>query len=290
MSVEIIQQRLLQYNCQTVLEQENALKEIAQEIALLALARSGFFRIAAFQGGTCLRILYGLERFSEDLDFVLEKPDKKFVWETYVHNMQEEFSAYGFKLEVKDRAKLDNVIRTAFLKADSEGGMLVIKDLRTNKPQLRIKLEIDTNPPAGSNYELKYLDFPSAYSVKTQDLPSLFAGKCHALLCRDYIKGRDWYDFIWYVSRNTPINFNLLNNALVQAGPWKNQELHITQKWFLGELRNKINMIDWAVAKRDVEKFLRPREMFSLEAWSKEFFISRLEKLNEYLINEDIAP
>src|SRR5258707_14733715 len=100
MSIEVIQQKLLTYQCQTVLDQENALKEIAQEIALMALSRAGFFRVAAFQGGTCLRILYGLERFSEGLDFVLEKPDKYFDWDTYVKRMREEFSAYGYSLEV----------------------------------------------------------------------------------------------------------------------------------------------------------------------------------------------
>src|SRR5580704_4723863 len=201
MSVEIVQQRLLGYDCKTVLDQENALKEIAQEIALMALSRAGFYKIAAFQGGTCLRILYGLERFSEDLDFVLEKPDKNFNWETYIKNMREEFNAYGYSLDIINRTKLDKVIKTAFLKADSSGGMLIIKDSRSHRPKLQIKLEIDTNPPDGSRYELKYLDFPLAYSVQSQDLPSLFASKNHALLCRDYIKGRDWYDFSWYVAK-----------------------------------------------------------------------------------------
>src|SRR5579863_1050930 len=107
MSVEIIQQKLLSYQCQTVLDQENALKEIAQEIALMALSRAGFFRIAAFQGGTCLRILYGLQRFSEDLDFVLEKSNPNFDWDQYIKNMREEFSAYGYSLEVRNKKKLD---------------------------------------------------------------------------------------------------------------------------------------------------------------------------------------
>ena len=283
MSVEIIQQKLLSYQCQTLLEQDNALKEIAQEIALMALSRAGFFRVAAFQGGTCLRILYGLERFSEDLDFVLEQPDKLFQWSKYIDNIREEFNLYGYKLEIGDRHKLEKTVKIAFLKADSIGGMLIIKDSRTNRIKLKIKLEIDTNPPQGSLYELKYLDFPLPYSVKTQDLSSLFAGKCHALLCRDYIKGRDWYDFIWYISRQTPINFNLLKNAIFQAGPWQSQNLDVTQEWFLHELTNKINTIDWNQAKQDVARFLRPRELATLELWSKEFFISRLQKLGGYL-------
>lgn len=283
MSIEIIQQKLLTYQCQTILDQENALKEIAQEIALMGLSRAGFFRVAAFQGGTCLRILYGLERFSEDLDFVLEMPNKNFNWDIYIKNMREEFNAYGYSLDVTNKIKLDKTIKTAFLKADSEGGILVIKDSRTNRSKLQIKLEIDTNPPAGSTYELKYLDFPLAYSVQSQDLPSLFASKNHALLCRDYIKGRDWYDFIWYVSRQIPINFSLLSHALEQAGPWQGQHISVTPAWLLQELINKINQIDWVIAKNDVARFLRPKELLTLDVWSKEFFLSRVDKLAGYI-------
>src|SRR5476651_1439013 len=133
MSVEIIQQKLLAYECRTVLEHENALKEIAQEIALMALSRAGFFRVAAFQGGTSLRILYGLDRFSEDLDFVLEKPNLHFSWQPYLNRMNEEFNAYGYSLTATDKTKLEKSIRTAFLKADSTGGILLLKDLRTNR-------------------------------------------------------------------------------------------------------------------------------------------------------------
>jgi predicted nucleotidyltransferase component of viral defense system len=283
MSVAIIQEKLLTYQCQTVIEQENALKEISQEIALMALSRAGFFRVAAFQGGTCLRILYGLERFSEDLDFVLTKPDSWFLWDKYVNNMREEFSAYGFTLDVQDRAKLEKSVRIAFLKADSTGGLLILKDSRTHRPKLKIKLEIDTNPPEGSKYEIKYLDFPLSYSIKTQDLPSLFAGKCHALLCRPYIKGRDWYDFSWYIARQTSINFTLLNNAIAQAGYWKENHTPVTPQWLLHELKKKISHIDWKAAKQDVARFLRPRELSTLALWSKEFFLSRLDKLSVYL-------
>lgn len=277
MSVEVIQQKLLSYQCQTVIEQENALKEIAQEIALLALSRSGFFQKAAFQGGTCLRILYGLERFSEDLDFVLEEADADFTWDQYITHMHDEFELYGYVLELVNRDKLDKVIKTAFLKAESLGGILVIKDMRSNRPKLQIKLEIDTKPPQGSLYELKYLDFPLPYGIKTQDLPSLFAGKIHALLCRPYTKGRDWYDFVWYVSRNTPINFSLLNYALLQKSPW--QEVVNDKKWIFEKLAEKIDQINWIEAKKDVERFLKPREFATLDLWSKEFFLSRLDKL-----------
>lgn len=283
MSITVIQQRLESYQNKTVLEQEHALKEIAQEIALMALSRAIFFKIAAFQGETSLRILYGLQRFSEDLDFVLDHSDKQFDWHDYLAPMQEEFSAYGFLLEVKEREKLENSIKIAFLKVDSEGGLLILKDSRTNKPKIKIKLEVDTNPPIGSEYELKYLDFPLAYSVKTQNLPSLFAGKCHALLCRNYIKGRDWYDFVWYVSRKTTVNFILLQSALDQAGPWQKRHITVTPQWFIEQLKAKIMTIDWQVAKQDVARFLKPREYSTLDVWSVDYFISRVENLANYM-------
>lgn len=283
MSIHLIQQRLSTYQCQTVLEQDNALKEIAQEITLMTLSRTGFFRAAAFQGGTCLRILYGLERFSEDLDFVLLKSDPDFQWSQYIANMREEFAVYGYTLAVEDRSKVEKAVKMAFLKADSVGGLLILKEADTNRPKLKIKLEVDTNPPAGSEYELKYLDFPLPFSVNVQDLPSLFAGKCHALLCREYVKGRDWYDFIWYIARRTPINFELLTSALNQVGPWQAEGVTATPQWLLQQLLTKIATMDWQAAKQDVVRFLRPREAATLELWSHEFFLSRVEKLADYL-------
>lgn len=279
--ISIIQEKLLSYECQNILEQENALKEIAQEIALMALSKAGFFEVAAFQGGTCLRILYGLNRFSEDLDFVLVKPNENFNWEKYLNNVSQEFSAYGFELEVRERKKIDKVVQSRFLKAHSLGGILILKDPRTHIPKLRIKLEIDTNPPGGSEYELKYLDFPISFSIRTQTLPSLYAGKCHALLSRKYTKGRDWYDFTWYVAKNTPINLNLLYQALLQSEPkkWNTVKSSQIKNKVISELEQKIKSIDWEKTKQDVAQFLRKRELESLKVWSEAFFLSRLEKL-----------
>jgi hypothetical protein len=157
--------------------------------------------------------------------------------------------------------------------------MLVLKDARTNRPKLQIKLEIDINPPGGSTYELKYLDFPLPFSIYSQDLPSLFASKSHALLCRDYTKGRDWYDFIWYVSMQETINFSLLNNAINQKGPWEDQNILVTPEWFTQKLREKIISINWDEARKDIARFLSPREADALAVWSKEFFLSRVDKL-----------
>ncbi len=208
MSIKIIQDRLDSYHCKTALEEELALREITQEVALAALARTDFFMFAAFQGGTCLRIFYGTNRFSEDFDFILKEPDKSFDLQPYLKGLLDELLAYGSELELTDRSKAKMAVKKAFLKDASIGKLLQLNHLRANRSRrkIRIKLEIDTNPPAGSNYEMKYLDFPFVSSVTVQDLPSLFAGKLHALLCREYAKGRDWYDFIWYTSRGAEIN------------------------------------------------------------------------------------
>lgn len=283
MSVELIKQRLASYKINTVLDQENAHKEIVQEIALMALSRAGFFRVAAFQGGTCLRILYGLQRFSEDLDFVLLNADHQFDWKMYIEQMQEAFDAYGYTLSVTVKSRLGKAIQLAFLKAESQGGILVVKDNRTNRSKLQIKLEVDTNPPAGSQFEMKYSDFPMPFNLQAQDLPSLFASKCHALLCREYVKGRDWYDFSWYVARGSEINFQLLSHALDQSGPWAGRNIVVTDIWLVNELNQKISKIDWMSARQDVARFLSAKELPTLDLWGNEFFHSRVNKLADNL-------
>ena len=193
MSVKIIQERFDAYQCGSQQEEENALREISQEIALAALSRVDFFKKAAFQGGTCLRIFYGLERFSEDLDFILKSPNKDFSLEPYIRNMALEFRSYGYRLEVSDRSKPENTVKKCFLKDDSLGKVLNLTHLKgaTNVRKIKIKLEVDTNPPAGSGFVNKFLDFPFPFAVTLQDMDSLFAGKSHALLCREYTKRRD---------------------------------------------------------------------------------------------------
>jgi predicted nucleotidyltransferase component of viral defense system len=285
MSLQIIQEKLDSYQCKTEQEETNALKEITQELALAALARSNFFKTAVFQGGTCLRILYGLDRFSEDLDFVLKEPSSAFSFEPFLASMKLEFEAYGYHLQVQDRKQVDKAVKNIFLKDASIGKLL---SLNFNRPRInplpiKVKLEVDTNPPAGSAFEDKYLDFPFPSAIIVQDLPSLFAGKMHALLCRDYIKGRDWYDFAWYVSRKTPLNFALLSNALDQAGPWKGQSLRVDKDWVLTELAKKIRSIRWRAAQDDVRRFIKPNQIPSIELWGEPFFLDRLEKLRTVL-------
>ena len=189
--IELLQQRLAQYAIDGAEQQEQALKEMLQELTLYALWREGFFEAAAFQGGTCLRILYGLPRFSEDLDFILQKPDPNFSWAGVLKGVTEILAEFGVAAELVDRSRADRAVRQAMLKDDSLGGQLNLKfaDLPPGR-KLRIKLEIDTNPPAGSAWDQRFHDFPTDFSVLVQDLPSNFALKLHALLCRPYIKER----------------------------------------------------------------------------------------------------
>lgn len=285
MATGIIQNRLTQYNCATALDEENALKEITQEIALLALSRRNFFEIAEFHGGTALRILYGLQRFSEDLDFALLVPDITFDLMPYIKELANEFREFGYDIEIQDRSKANNNIRKAFLKDNSLGKILELNFPlhKRNPKKIQIKLEVDVNPPLGAKTELKFLDFPLPYGILAKDLPSSFSGKLHALLCRSYLKGRDWYDFIWYVSRETQINFNLLNNAIKQNGPWAGSDETINSKWLMDHLSEKIETINWNDAKLDVAKFLKPIEQDALKVWGIDFFHSRLKKLECYL-------
>ena len=281
MSVKMIQDRLDGYDCQSTLEEEQALREITQEIVLAALGRTDFFQKAGFQGGTCLRIFHGVNRFSEDLDFALQRADGAFVLKPYLAALAKELSAFGYGLEIDDRSRVDHAVRMAFLKDDSLGNLLRLNYKPATGPsrKLRIKLEVDCNPPTGSTFEIKYLDFPFPSAVCVFDLPSLFAGKLHALLCREYLKGRDWYDFIWYTARKTPINHGLLSSALMQTGPWKGEQVRTDRDWCVAHLKAKIEATDWKHARLDVRRFVRPNELPSLDLWNRDFFLAQCDKL-----------
>ena len=281
MSIKLIQDRLNSYNCKSELEEEHAVREITQEVALAALSRTGFFKYGIFQGGTCLRIFYGLNRFSEDLDFILKQPNPNFKLQPHLQSLSEELKAYGYNVEITDRSKTDIAVRKAFIKDDSLGKVLQLNHEGKTGPfrKIRVKLEVDTNPPSDSETQIKYLDFPFVSSVTAQDKPSLFAGKIHALLCREYIKGRDWYDFLWYTSQGVKINYKFLASALRQQGPWKSQAIDVNLDWCMAELEKSIESIDWKTTANDVQRFVRVAEQPSLNLWSKELFLAQLEKL-----------
>lgn len=285
MSTKIVQDRFEGYGCASRQEAENAMAEISQEIALAGLSRSDFFKQAAFQGGTALRILYGVQRFSEDLDFALKQPNPNFKLTPYLEGLKIEFEAYGVDVDVVDRSKTGESLRKAFVKSDSMGKILSLSniDLEGRLKTIKIKFEVDSNPPTGGNCETKYLDFPFPFPITTHDAPSLFAGKSHALLCREYVKGRDWFDFAWYVGRKTPLNYRLLSGAMGQTGPWKGQGIMVTKEWYLLEMEKKISNINWDEARRDVIRFLKPADLPAVRVWGCEYFCDRLQKLGEYL-------
>ena len=278
---DVFNQKIREYAPATVIEQENVLQEMMQHFILSSLGRSGFFKEAAFHGGTFLRIVHNLNRFSEDLDFVLKKPADEFQWQQHLNRVLADCTETGIDFELLDKSSTDSAVKKAFLKTDSVGKLLLI-DLphsRYLKQKIKIKLEIDIHPPAGSAFETHYLAFPVMTALTTQDMPSAFASKTHALLCRTYIKGRDWYDFLWYVNRNIRPNLKLLTNAVDQVGPWEGQSIDITPKWLIEKLRETILTIDWATAKKDVQRFLPAREQESLKLWNSEFFLYHANKL-----------
>jgi len=282
--IDLIKKRLTEYKVSSPIEEENALKEIVQEIILFALWQADFFEVAAFQGETSLRILHGLTRFSEDIDFILLEPDPGFSWQPYLDKLAETCQEFGIEPEALDKNRMDRNVKTALIKDNSIANQLNLSFINSNKGQkLKIKLEIDCNAPAGSGFEYTYLDFPVDFEVGHQDMSSNFALKTHALLCRPYLKGRDWYDFNWYIAQGVTPNLLLLQNALIQYGPWKDQELNVDREWLVKALGEKISAIDWKDAAEDVERFLKPVEQKSLKLWSEKFYMSKLKKLDELL-------
>jgi len=279
--IDIIKERLSSYAAANPLELENALKEIVQEIALYGLWRAGFFKIALFQGGTSLRILHSLPRFSEDLDFILRAPDNTFGWSAYLETLVQIFKEFGIDLSALPREKMDGPIRQAVLKDTSLANQLDLSftSTGTNKT-IKIKLEIDTNPPAHSGETTTFLDFPLDHEVRHQDLPSNFSLKIHALLCRGFLKGRDWYDFSWYVAKGVVPNLAHLKAALVQAGPWAAQDnLSVNLPWLEQTIGATIRSVNWHEAANDVRRFVKPAEFDSLDLWSENFFLAKLQKL-----------
>jgi len=215
------------------------------------------------------------------MDFILKETNRDFQLHPHLQAVTNELEAYGYGVEIVDRSKVGVTVRKAFLKDDSLGKVLQLKYVDRSGParKTRVKVEVDTNPPSGSGMEIKYVDFPFVSSVTVQDKPSLFAGKVHALLCREYVKGRDWYDFLWYTSQSAHINYAFLASALAQQGPWQHQDVQVDTQWCLMHLEDKIHSVDWTAAREDVRRFVKVTEYPSLDLWSRELFLSQLRKI-----------
>lgn len=275
----IIDSMLAKYECKNIADYRNALKEIVQEVALCGLSRGGFFDKAAFYGGTALRIFYGLDRFSEDMDFSLKKEEDNFELSRYFSALEEELHAVGLEMSVERKTKPQaSPVQSAFLKGNTLKHLLKIVPAHNTPLQvpsneiLKIKFEVDTNPPELANYETKYRLLPSPFAIKLYDKPSLFAGKLHALLCRGWknrVKGRDFYDFIWYVSNNTNVNLPHLQKRMEQTGHWKSSET-LTAAKLKKLLISRFCSVNFDDAKRDVQAFIADSSKLNL--WSADFF------------------
>ena len=255
-----VKKLLDEYGCKTNEERNAALREIVQELALVGLSRTDFFSRAAFYGGTALRVCYGLDRFSEDLDFSLEKPDASFCLDEYLPAIGDELASWGFEMTVENKDKMrEGAIQSAFIK----GGTVIhlVKIAAVEPPVrgippnslLRVKVEIDSDPPPAARYETKYRLSPIPHALRLYDKASLFAGKAHALLCRswkDRVKGRDFYDYLWYLSAAVPLNLAHLEARMRQSGHWGVHPL--TESKLRELLEERFLSVDYDLAKSDV--------------------------------------
>jgi predicted nucleotidyltransferase component of viral defense system len=277
---EAVRQILATYEIRSVEDSLRALREVMQEIALLGLWRSKFFENAAFYGGTALRVLYGLDRFSEDLDFSLLEKRQNFDLGDYSEALKRELASFGFAVEIESRPKpASAAIQSAFLKADTRTQMITVefdKGLVQKVPRnqvLKIKLEIDVDPPPGFATEVRYLLRPVPFSVRTFSLPDLFAGKMHAVLCRGWksrVKGRDWYDLVWFAAYHPELHLVHLEQRMRQTGHWQGPT-PLTAGDLRDLLSNRIEKVDIDQIRREVERFVK--DPAALAVWSKEFFL-----------------
>jgi hypothetical protein len=276
---EAVTRMLAKYETKSVDDSVRALREIIQEVALLGLWRAKFFEHAAFYGGTALRILYGLDRFSEDLDFSLLAPSPDFNLARYTASLEEELLAFGFNVRVEpvDKA-VESAVQSAFLKANTRNELLVIEAGEELAGQvaagqvLKVKIEVDTDPPPGFSTQTRYLLQPIPFAVRSYSLPDLFAGKMHAILFRKWknrVKGRDWYDLIWYVANHPQLNLAHLEQRMRQTGHWSGEQ-RLTPAAFRDLLSDAIVRLDVSQARKDVAPFVKDQQMLAL--WSHDFF------------------
>ena len=254
MKNEIYDNMLSAYGATTEQERRNAIFEVNQQVILAGLYNGGFFDVAAFYGGTCLRIFHGLQRFSEDMDFSLLAPDDKFNFTKYFQPIIDEFTIVGREVEIKKKDKKGfGKVESAFLKDNTD---VYDVSFQTDK-SIKIKIEVDTQPPLNFRTEQKLLLQPHSFMTRCFTLPDLFAGKMHALVYRSWknrVKGRDWYDFEWYVRHNVPLDFAHLAERVRQ---FNNEE--IGREAFMAQLKDRLASAN-----------INPKE---LDIWSNDYFV-----------------
>lgn len=286
----IIEQMLRKYNPQTLYDKKNAMKEVMQEIVLCGLSRAGFFKKAAFYGGTALRIFYGLDRFSEDLDFSLMAEDKDFDLKKYFPVLEKEIQSFGLRVTIAEKEKIqDSNIRSAFLKGSTKEHLLMfyaengLVDGVASNEVVKIKFEVDVNPPKYATFERKYRLLPVPCEINLYDEPSLFAGKIHAVICRAWrtrVKGRDLYDYVFYLTNGATFNLKHLRERLVQSG-FLSEDADLMLDDVKRILCGRFETIDFEQAKEDIKPFIKDSSV--LEIWSADFF----KQITENLIDVD---
>jgi predicted nucleotidyltransferase component of viral defense system len=282
----IIETMLSNYKRDTLNDRKNSVKEVLQEMVLCGLSRAGFFKYAAFYGGTALRIFYGLDRFSEDLDFSLKVTDSNFDLATFFPVLEKEMKALGLNFEVEEKVKTaQSNVKSAFLKGNTKELMLLFyadkafSDRIAANEVVKIKFEVDTTPPEFATFEKKYRMLPYPYELELYDLPSLFAGKIHAVICRGWknrVKGRDLYDYVFYLAHNARVNLKHLTARLKQSGYFE-ESSEITIDDVKDMLVERFDGIDYEQAKQDVAPFIKDTR--PLDIWCAEFFIEITKNL-----------
>lgn len=281
----MIKDWIAEYQPKTDRDYKQALREIMQQITLAGLYRGGFFEKAAFYGGTALRIFYGLNRFSEDLDFSLLQSDENFHLDNYLKAIEDEFIAQGMSVSIRTKVKsVQSNVESAFLKSETLWSELVLETILhqfglKESIGLKIKIEVDTKPPLGFATEEKLLLKPFSFYVKCFVIEDLFAGKMHALLFRKWgnnVKGRDWYDMEWYIRRGTSLNLEHFLLRAKDSGDWQKDTM--TEEEFLKLLNDRIETVNLETAKNDAKRFISDPK--TLDIWTKNYFKDLIKNLN----------
>ena len=282
----VIANLLENYDLKTRDDYDVALKEIVQHLTLLGLWRSKFYEHAALYGGTALRLFYGLKRFSEDIDFSLMQNEEEFNLLSHLKSIKKEIEAFGFNFSIDKRVKKTiSPIESAFLKGNTRINLLVIqapdniiKGLHREQ-KIKIKLEVDTDPPPGSQHEVKTLLTPIPFEVKIFTKPDLFAGKLHAVLCRGWqsrVKGRDFYDLVWFIGQKIPCRIEYLKEKMIQTNHWKRED-KFNKNRLIQLLQEKFKAVDFDKASQDVRPFIKDKQELAL--WSQDFFLEIIEDI-----------
>ncbi len=269
---DIFELMLNEHKAKDELGERNALYETMQQVALAGLYRGGFFKEAAFYGGTCLRLFHGLGRYSEDMDFTLVRKNPNFRFEDYFPYIVAEAKALGREVEIKKKDKVNfGRVESAFLKDNTD-----VYNLRFQTEKiLKIKIEVDTNPPLGFETEQLPMLLPFSFYAQCLSLPYLFAGKVHALTFRQWktrVKGRDWYDFEWYVRHRIPLNWQHLHDRILE---FTGEDMMFDD--FATLLHDKLQNTNIEDVKTDVLPFIMDKR--ELEIWSNDYFVSLINQI-----------